>query len=748
MPTAFTRHEIDVSRMAGGGGGGRSYSGGPSAQPVGMGVAHLYGSQLRVLSGGQGGRSPGVAPLYGSQLRVISGGQSSRGFVYRGTFDVRPQVRPSAPTAQGLAGGQNFGASVRGGAIYPATAPAFGARGMAGNSAWINPFPGISGGSNASLPPDTLGISLGFAFYYEDFVNPGWNRWIAVPYPFVGNSAAVSNFTNRGTQFGYVTIQDGNNFISDYIFLDRGRADGQWSASGFTLIGVDPSVASTQQTIPAGINPSPNPGPVQTIAQATARISSPAISPQRPAAPAPAPGTIPGTVAPAPAPAPTQAPGISPSVAPLAPATTPAPAPGRFPALAPAAQPGTRVNQNGRLTIPAPVPTSPPVSQPASSDPCMQAIRLLDQVRKRQEECCHPPGPPDCPTDIANIPIVSCQDGEPVYNYIPVPVPSGAGLLVEVVFGQLAESMASSCQGSPIFGDIGGGLGTLSQALGAIGASVGQVREKVEGQALSLAELLQKLNQLRNTIGVDEFPVTMPSSLLAYKDGQTSQLSNFAQWMAWYIRQFDAIAGQWPVEIEITDIDPATEGNQTRKISLPNISEALAEMYGLSVTGSVNADLSINFLMRLTAEILSIKTAGIVTQDHARAISEFLGYRGNPTKRQVPCNFDLNNLDSLEKILKESKAEIIGWKNDDKETVVGFLQRLMFSAGIIKQVFFRNADRLADLRDELTSMGSTEGDDQAWQEFLRFINDPQSAFNLRNTSDQTPRVKDIPPTNP
>lgn len=761
MPTALTRHGLEVlSRTGGGGGGGRSF--GSAGQSPG--VAPLYGG-LRVVGGSQ---SPGVAPLYGGGLRVIQGGQSSSlSSVRVMNFDARSNSRP-VTASQGLSGGQSFSPS----GLYqsPGVSPTLGAREFSSNASWLEPFsdPGAGLSANIPPPPSNPSITSGWLYYYTDFVNSFNNGWVEIFYQFSSNNVSLSGFTNKGTQFGYININDGGTIINDYLFQTNQRADGQWSATNFRVIGANQTPApgsSPQQPIPAGINPSPNPGPLQTIAaQATAKISnplapsqgatvqasaSPTISPQLPAAPAPAPGTIPGTVAPAPAPAPTQAPGSSPSVAPMAPATTPAPAPGTNTITRPAAFPSGSITPNGQYQAPpTPAPQSPPASQPASSDPCAQSVRLLEKIQKRQEECCNPSGPPDCPTDIANIPIVSCVDGEAVYNYIPVPVPAGAGLLVEVVFSQLAESMAASCQGSPIFGDIGGGLGTLSQVLGAIGASVGQVNEKVETQALSLAELIQRLEQLKTTIGVDEFPVTMPETLLAYRDGKTSQLANFAQWMAWYIRQFDAIAGQFPIEIEVTDIDPATEGNQTRKVSLPNISETLAELYGLSVTSSVNADLAINFLMRLTGEILSIKTAGIVTQDHARAISEFLGYRGNPAKREVPCNFDLNNLDSLEKILKESKATITGWKNDDKETVVGFLQRLMFSAGIIKQVFFRNSDRLADLKEELTSMGSTEGDDAAWQEFLRFINDPQSAFNLRNTSDATPRVKDIPPTNP
>jgi hypothetical protein len=232
--------------------------------------------------------------------------------------------------------------------------------------------------------------------------------------------------------------------------------------------------------------------------------------------------------------------------------------------------------------------------------------------------------------------------------------------------------------------------------------------------------------------GLHQFPAQTPSTLLAYSDGADPITHNdFGDYFAWYVRQFDALMGQWPIKLTIEDIDPLQPGNQTKDIELPNLSEAIAEIYGLDQVSSTNAGVSVNFLMRLAAELIATKNATLITQDYVKANAAWMGYKGNPARREVQYNFNPDNLNSLDGFLQEKAGYIQGWEENDPESLVGFLQRLMFAAGIIKSVFFRDKDLLGQFGREIESL--TQGDsfttDEQWDRIIQLINDPDSPFN-------------------
>ncbi|WP_416671540.1 hypothetical protein [Egbenema bharatensis] len=247
------------------------------------------------------------------------------------------------------------------------------------------------------------------------------------------------------------------------------------------------------------------------------------------------------------------------------------------------------------------------------------------------------------------------------------------------------------------------------------------------------AENEELLRLIARRLGTDSYPVQTPKWLMVDDESEETHES-LTELTAWFVKQMDGLFGQFPIDITIEDIDPLTEGNQEQQVKLPNLAETLAELYGLTVKNSVNSDIAINFLTRLASEVISTKNAAIVTQDYARANASFLGYRGNPKAREIDYAFDPEGVESLDKILRESKKKVIGWQNDDKESVVDFLQKIMFSAGIIKAVFMRRRDQAEDLISEiadLTDPNSPERQQQQerWREFINELNNPESGFN-------------------
>lgn len=254
-------------------------------------------------------------------------------------------------------------------------------------------------------------------------------------------------------------------------------------------------------------------------------------------------------------------------------------------------------------------------------------------------------------------------------------------------------------------------------------------------------EMSEMLEAIYIRLGVPQFPVSLPDTII--ENGSNAQVSkeDIPSIMTWLIEQIDAITGQFPIELEIEDTDPTTPGNQTQKISLPNISESLAELYSLGLKGGITGDIHTDMLLRLAAEVIATKNSSLITQDVVKANASFLGYRSNPKKRKINYAFDPSNLSDLTKVLTPTEGEIVGFTESDPETVVGFLQRIVFVSGLLKEVFFRNKERMPDLIDQFQQFAEDEdGGASRWEEYLRTLNDPASLANLNRP---TPKAVDI-----
>ncbi|WP_231663941.1 hypothetical protein, partial [Pseudanabaena sp. 'Roaring Creek'] len=301
----------------------------------------------------------------------------------------------------------------------------------------------------------------------------------------------------------------------------------------------------------------------------------------------------------------------------------------------------------------------------------------------------------------------------------------------------------------------------LLQELKAIQKTLGSGKLEIALDAavgIGDSSLTALLNNLSARLGTNRYPIEVPASLLTGVGDEVLKVQSLTDFHYWFVNQIDALVGEFPIEIEVKDIDPLKEGDQKKRISLPNIAEAIAETYGLTIKNSVNQEVELNMLLRLAAEAIAIKNGVIVAQDYARANATFLGYKGNYKARETVYNFDFAsvNLDPknnqpivLEKLLKTNKGFVQGWENEDKETAVGFLQKLMFAAGIIKAVFFRGNKLTKQLNKEATSMANdAKASEKDWENFLRQINNENSMYNAGFV--EKPDIKEEPkdPRNP
>ena len=140
-----------------------------------------------------------------------------------------------------------------------------------------------------------------------------------------------------------------------------------------------------------------------------------------------------------------------------------------------------------------------------------------------------------------------------------------------------------------------------------------QAVAECEGRNTGLAKIAQRL-------GVDQFPISLPRSIKQVPGGSIQMdINSFPEMWLWWIKQFDSIVGQWPVEISIKDSDPLKAGEQPIELKNPNMAEAIAEIFGLTLSAEISAETAVNIAFRTLAEAGMAKNAAIVSQDLAKA---------------------------------------------------------------------------------------------------------------------------------
>jgi hypothetical protein len=261
------------------------------------------------------------------------------------------------------------------------------------------------------------------------------------------------------------------------------------------------------------------------------------------------------------------------------------------------------------------------------------------------------------------------------------------------------------------------------------------------------------VNLIARRLGTSAYPIEVPESLLTgTDDGKVFRAESNAEYLFWLTKQLDGLVGEFPIQIEVKDIDPLTKGDQKQKIEIPNLAEAVAEIYGLVAKGAINQEVDQAFLLRIATEVIAAKNGIAITQDYVKANAKFLGYKGNPVDREMQYNFDFSKIVlgqkdqdvRVDEILQTVKGYVKGWENQDKETAANFFMKLMFSAGIIKSVFFRNKKQMAEVIDKADEMlkDRLKVEDN-WKDFLRDVNNPTSQINKNQA--QPPDIKEENP---
>ncbi|MEG4273801.1 MULTISPECIES: hypothetical protein [unclassified Microcoleus] len=186
--------------------------------------------------------------------------------------------------------------------------------------------------------------------------------------------------------------------------------------------------------------------------------------------------------------------------------------------------------------------------------------------------------------------------------------------------------------------------------------------------------------------GLGRYPVMMPGSLIndnSVADAVPAQpIENYAEWFEWFIKQQDAIQGEWPVEIAIVD------GAKRQPLKFENISEAFAELSGLMIQTATDADAAVAVSSHAAVAATKAHTASVIAQKNVECLIRFFGVRTGYGSIFIdsaitPMDSD-NPTFNLKKFLTPSKQPIAFLTDVDPFDFQAVLDRILRNSEIAK----------------------------------------------------------------
>ena len=287
-----------------------------------------------------------------------------------------------------------------------------------------------------------------------------------------------------------------------------------------------------------------------------------------------------------------------------------------------------------------------------------------------------------------------------------------------------------------------------------------------------LKELTEKVKKLSEIVGVDEYPASLPASLISKDEGflgnlipnQDIEIKSLTSLFGWYIERFDEIVGQFEIPIEIKDSDPTKPGDQPVGLKLPNIAESIAEMVMLQMQTAINTETLVNMLTRTLVETGQDKQQNFKSYMLIQAIAEYMGFEYKQTSQKLPFTFHPGK-ESLEEMLKECELDISVAEYSDKVDLRGNLNDLLQAAAIIKAKYWKKVDHKGDIKQQIIDgvkayaeikkvLGGNKPDEDGKDAFDKFLDEAEKGFTgetgisdatnpYGRSYDQRPKIKKL-----
>ena len=313
------------------------------------------------------------------------------------------------------------------------------------------------------------------------------------------------------------------------------------------------------------------------------------------------------------------------------------------------------------------------------------------------------------------VPVIQCENGAPVSYKLKIPVAKGSELKTYMYFNELAEIRKHEC--------------LFATAVGTDLAAI-----KLQNDATGKA------------IGVDEYPASLPPSLISKDQGWLGNLipdanieiPNLTRLLSQFIKYFDEILGQWEIPIEVKDSDPATPGDQPIGFKIPNLAEGFAEMFGLLLQSSSNLELLVNMQTRTLIEVGQDKQQNFISYKLLQALVDYINFDYKEVGTELPMMFKPGE-DEVDKMLVETMTKVTVAEFDDKIDFQRHLLVLLEMAKMWKAQNFKKLDlgtgmkqqiidRIKALGQQSEELSVEKKDADGKDQFDRFCEDVETQF--------------------
>lgn len=288
-------------------------------------------------------------------------------------------------------------------------------------------------------------------------------------------------------------------------------------------------------------------------------------------------------------------------------------------------------------------------------------------------------------------------------------------------------------------------------------------------RALADCEAKNLINKLSLAVGVDEYPATVPASIISKDEGFIGNLipnpdikvANLTQFIKWFFERSDEVWGQWEVPIEVKDSDPTKSGDQPVGIKLPNLAEYAGESMGLQLQANINLELLVNMCTRLLIETGQDKQQNFKSYMMSEAIAEYLGFEQKQVVRKMPLSFKPGEED-FSAMLQETEVDVSVPDCVEKTSLQKTLARVLEFTSRAQAAVWRSLDPRGDMKGQIISLikGFANTKDVVQQkeqdddDFQRFTEDAEIGFtNATGITDtanpyggsyaERPRIREI-----
>lgn len=276
-----------------------------------------------------------------------------------------------------------------------------------------------------------------------------------------------------------------------------------------------------------------------------------------------------------------------------------------------------------------------------------------------------------------------------------------------------------------------------------------QSQAQVYTQLADLAWKACEANNAFEILGVEDYPISLPKSLLTRRQGLISELTpdfiermypeeqtdvhNLPRLITWFVEQFDALMGEWEVPLEIKDIDTTKQGDQPISMRIPNLAEYAAESMGILLELTTDMKTLINICFKTLAESGQDKQQNFKSYKLVETIADFLGFKYKEKGVEMPLLFTPGKT-KITEILQETVLNVPVAEYDEKSNFQMELMRIRKMAAILDAQFFRKIDPSGDVGKQVMKYlreGAESAEEITEKEddnFEQFIDDAQIGF--------------------